>query len=239
MTDGTLAVGTSGQPQPNADGTGTGTEGVKEQPAGGTGEQPVDEAAKAAAAKAEADKKAAEDKAAADEKAKQEAEAKRAENFGAPKEGYEFKAEKDRTEIDPAIKDELVAIAKELDLSGKAAQKLHDLGVKVADKQIERIGAQIEKTKADWMVQSKSDKEFGGDQLDANLAVARKTLETYGTPELKTLLNDSGLGNHPEVIRWMYRVGKTLQQDTHVGGGQGGGAVKTPQSFYNNSKMQP
>jgi hypothetical protein len=200
-------------------------------------------AEKAAAEKEVADKETARRAALTDEQRKSEddakaaAEAKQKENFGAP-EKFEFKRDENRAPLKPELLTKLEAFARERNLSQKSADVLHVLGREVADAALEQVQETIEKTKADWEVQSKADKEFGGDQLDANLGVARKALEVHGTPELKALLNDSGLGNHPEVIRWMYRVGKTIKQDEHVTGTRQGES-KTAQSYYPNSKMNP
>lgn len=198
------------------------------------------EAEKATAAKAEEDRRAklTPEQRAAEDKAKADAEERRKANFGAP-EKYEFKVPEgvEGVAVDAEIATELEAIAKEFDLSQAAAQRLHDLGVKSQAKSMKAIQEQVEQTRKDWQTQSKTDKEFGGDQLDANLAVARKAME-LGTPELKQLLNDTGLGDHPEIIRWMHRVGKTLKQDEHVTG-QRSTPGRTAQSYYPNSNMNP
>ena len=69
--------------------------------------------------------------------------------------------------------------------------------------------------------------------------MAKRAWETYGTPELQKLLNDSGMGNHPEMIRWALRVGQTLQPDNqHVSGGTPPSA-KDARSFYPNSNLAP
>ena len=106
-------------------------------------------------------------------------------------------------------------VARELDLSQDAAQKILD---KVAPAMQARQAEVLEAARTEWANSAKSDKEFGGDKLDENLATAKKALDTFGTPELRTLLNNSGLGNHPEVIRLMYRAGKAISEDTFVGG---------------------
>jgi hypothetical protein len=72
------------------------------------------------------------------------------------------------------------------------------------------------------LTSSKTDQEFGGEKLSENLSVAKKALDAFGTPELRKLLDDSGLGNHPEVIRMMYRAGKAISEDRFVGGSPGG-----------------
>lgn len=251
MATETLATGTttteSGQPaatgqqqttqQQQAQTTQQGAEQTPEQKAAAEATAKAD-ADKAAAAKTEEERRAkltdAERKTEDDAKAK--AEEQRKANFGAP-DKYEFKPAEGRPAADPELSTELSAIAKEFDLSQAAAQRVYDLGEKLVAKHTTALTEQIEKTRNDWGVQSKTDKEFGGDQLDSNLAVARKALD-LGTPELREFLNSSGIGNHPEVIRWMYRVGKTLKQDEHVQGGRPG-EQKDARSFYPNSNMNP
>jgi hypothetical protein len=48
--------------------------------------------------------------------------------------------------------------------------------------------------------------------------VARKALESFGSPALKELLNNTGLGNHPEVIKAFHKVGKLISEDKMVKG---------------------
>lgn len=134
---------------------------------------------------------------------------------GAP-EKYEFKPQEGRV-FDEAILAAYSDVARELNLSNEDAQKVLD---KVAPVMAERQLAQIEAAKNEWAESAKSDKEFGGEKITENLGTAKKALDAFGTPELKALLNESGLGNHPEVIRLMYRAGKAISEDKFVGGRQ-------------------
>lgn len=102
--------------------------------------------------------------------------------------------------------------AKAKNLTKEEAQGLLDLSLKAQEKQAEAYRA----TQAEWVNQSKADKEFGGGQFDQNLAVANKALDAFGTPELKTLLRTTGFGNHPEVIRAFVNVGKAVGEDKLV-----------------------
>ena len=103
---------------------------------------------------------------------------------------------------------------------------------KVAPKLADRQAQQIAALREGWSESSKADNEFGGEKLAENLATAKKALDAFGSPELKQLLNESGLGNHPEVIRMMYRAGKSISEDTFVGASQGSGAGKgQPKDF--------
>lgn len=141
--------------------------------------------------------------------------AKADEKSGAP-EKYEFKPQEGRV-FDDAIIAVYSDAARELNLSNEDAQKMLD---KVAPVMAERQLAQIDAVKTEWESSAKTDKEFGGDKLTENLGTAKKALEAFGTPELKTLLNESGLGNHPEVIRLLFRAGKAISEDKFVGGRQ-------------------
>ena len=148
---------------------------------------------------------------------------------GAP-EKYEFKAQ-DGQEFDAGVLDAFTEVAKELNLSQEAAQKVLD---KVAPVIQARQTEQVEAIRNEWTEQSKADKEFGGEKLSENLSIAKKALDNFGSPELRALLNESGLGNHPEVIRFMFKAGKAISEDTFVGNSPNPGSRSGPQDF--NSK---
>lgn len=108
---------------------------------------------------------------------------------------------------------EFQTTARELNLNNSSAQKLADIGAKltqsIATKQNEAHVAEV----SNWGETSKVDAEFGGDKFDANLGLAKVALDQFASPELRELLKTSGLGNHPEVIRAFYRVGKSISPD--------------------------
>lgn len=131
---------------------------------------------------------------------------------GAP-EKYEIKLP-DGATIDPEFMTEFETAAKELNLDNASAQKMADLGAKLTAKIAEQQQVQhAEQVKA-WGEASTADKEFGGDKLNENLGVAKQALEQFASPELREMLKTSGLGNHPEVIRAFYRVGKAMSSDS-------------------------
>jgi hypothetical protein len=127
-------------------------------------------------------------------------------------------------ELDQAATTEFTAIAKELKLDQAAAQKLADIGAKMAQRQAD-AHAQLVET---WTEQVKTDKEIGGDKLAENLGVARKAIDTFGSPELKALLNSTGLGNHPEVVKLAFKVGKAISEDRFVTGAPKSNASNDP-----------
>ena len=206
--------------------------------AGGDGTKTAEEIAaaeaQAAADKAEADKaeadrvaaltpeeKAAEEAAAA-KKAEEDAKAK----AGAPEEYAEFTMP-EGMQVDTALLDQFKPIAKELNLTQEQAQKLVDLqaqSVVNAEKTRAEQWANITK---EWQTTAKADAEIGGTEYDANCKIAVRAINTFGTPELKTMLNQYGIGNHPEMIRLMTRIGKGMAEDKIVIPGAGVGTKKS------------
>lgn len=57
----------------------------------------------------------------------------------------------------------------------------------------------------DWSAATKADKEI-------DVASAQKALEAIGTPELKTLFNEIGIGNNPEIVRAFAKVGELIDR---------------------------
>lgn len=116
---------------------------------------------------------------------------------------------------------EFTGLATELKLDPKNAQRAVDIGGKIATRIAANQQAEFTATKEAWGNQSKADKEFGGEKLAENLAVAGKAMEKFATPEFRTFLKESGLGDHPEMIRAFYRAGKLLSEDNRVVQGTG------------------
>jgi hypothetical protein len=149
-------------------------------------------------------------------------------------EKYEFKAP-DGVTLDAEVLGEFEGIARELKLPQEEAQKLADVGVKLSQKWATQQAQALQDASAQWAAEVTADKEIGGDKLPENLAVAKKALETFGSPALGKLLNDSRLGNHPEVIRFMVKAGKVLAEDRIVTGGAGPTATQsTAKALYPN-----
>lgn len=127
---------------------------------------------------------------------------------------YEFKMP-DGVEPDAKAIEDFTKVAKELKLSPEQAQQLVDLRSAAVKANIDKHAATVK----GWAEEVKADKELGGDKLAENLAIAKKAID-LGPPELKELLDDSGLGNHPAMFKWAYAIGKALSEDTFRAGGK-------------------
>lgn len=154
---------------------------------------------------------------------------------GAP-EKYEFKAEEGRT-FDPKVLEAFSEVSKELNLSQDDAQKVID---KIAPTLAARQAEALSEARTQWIAEVKNDQEIGGTAVAEKIALANKTFESFGTPELRTLLENTGLGDHPEMIRWAHRVGKAISEDGFVSG-KGGAQPdqKDARKLYSASNMNP
>tara|TARA_R110000787_G_scaffold89802_4_gene189965 strand:- start:4961 stop:5854 length:894 start_codon:yes stop_codon:yes gene_type:complete len=92
-------------------------------------------------------------------------------------------------------------------LPASMAQKLHDSYVqKMMDSQTS-VNVEQQRQVEDWNGELK--KEYGG-AYDERVGLARRALRSFGSDELSNLMNTSGLGNHPEMIRAFSRIGAEL-----------------------------
>lgn len=168
----------------------------------------------------------------AEDEAKAKADA--AAKANAVPEKYEFTLP-DGLKLDEAITTEFAAKAKELGLSQEKAQALYDIGARAVQANHTAQAAETKTTQASWLAAAKIDKEFGGANLEANKVYMAAAME-FATPEMRTILQDSKLGDHPEVVRWMYRVGKQMTEDKHRTGRENNTLPNTfggkAQAFY-------
>lgn len=143
---------------------------------------------------------------------------------GAPEE-YEF-TPPDGLEIDEERLEAFGEYAHGLGLSQDQFQKLIEYDIeRTANAQQSMAEAYSERISS-WADATKVDKELGGEQLDENLGLAKKAMESFASPELAKLIDTPsadnpdglGLGNHPEVIRLFYRVGKAISESELVTG---------------------
>lgn len=152
---------------------------------------------------------------------KPEGEVKPAE--GVP-EKYEFKVDGFEF-IDTALADKAAPILQKLGLNNEQANALAQIYAEHLTQQGELYEANQQKAffeKLDsW--EAETQKQFG-DKLPAALESAKVALQYLESPEIVELLDTSGLGSHPNVIRSLAKLGGRMRErETALG-------VSTPQS---------
>lgn len=154
---------------------------------------------------------------------------------GAP-ESYEFAAiEGSDLDVDSGAVQAFSEVAKELNLTQDQAQSVLN---KVAPALRQQNDDYVNTLRSEWVETVKSDPEIGGDQLQENLGKAVRVLDAFGTPELKSLLGETGLGDNPEIIRFLVRAHQDIGEDRFLTGSQSDKEQPfSARDFYNNSKM--
>lgn len=138
----------------------------------------------------------------------------------------------------------------------EAGQKLVDLATKATTDSINRLNDYYvqfhENQKKEWFESFKKDPEMGGANLDQTVGALREAVEKYAgdekqIAEFRSVMKESGVGNHPAVIRMMNNMAKEISRYTTESDNGNGGSnrivpaarpapskVKDYQRFYSN-----
>ena len=92
---------------------------------------------------------------------------------------------------------------------------------------------QWQKQVSQWREEVAQDPQLGGVHMAANVARAQLALDRFDQGRhIGKLLEESGYGNHPEVLRFFNRVADALMEDSLVRGEPGGGMPPLEERMY-------
>lgn len=149
--------------------------------------------------------------------------------LGAPEGGYTFEAP-EGVELDAGMMKDFGEVAKELNLSQEAAQKVV---AKMTPSINKSLQARLSTLRTEWEGASRSDAEFGGDKFNDNLKEINRAYGEWATPELRKVLAASGLNSHPEMLRLFYKISKATGEGRFVRGGSSRGTPEDDgRKFY-------
>ena len=97
-------------------------------------------------------------------------------------------------------------MAGEMKLKAEDAQRILDF-------EVSRLQAQADKASQEWADQTK---QKYGDKLPSVLATAARAVQQFGGNELRELLDQTGLGNHPVLVDAFSKAGALLKEDKSV-----------------------
>lgn len=146
--------------------------------------------------------------------------------------------------LDKERSDKFTGILSELEKSGKVDHALmQQFGQKAVDfhlDEVKRVTAEIqdlyaktwEKQKIEWKDSFLKDPEMGGNRFQTTVDSALTFIRTHGgTPEQQTefrnLMEESGLGNHPAMIRLLASAGRAMSEGTPLAAQRPVPAVKS------------
>ena len=136
---------------------------------------------------------------------------------GVPESYADFKLPEGLT-LDAALNTEFKGVAKALGLSQEKAQQVVDLYSKNLKAQAEGQAAEFQKLHEGWKAETL--KALGADS-EKQLAFAAKAREKFGNDEFTKFMDETKMGEHPEVVQFMVRVGKAISEDSLVEGKNG------------------
>ncbi len=125
----------------------------------------------------------------------------------------------DGVAIDEATLGEARALFAGAKLSQDSAQRFVDFYAGKIRAVAEEPHRVWEETQQQWVREISRDQEIGGSRLKATIEAAGKAIDRFGTPGLREVLNFTGAGNHPEVVRFFARIGRAISEDQPVSAG--------------------
>jgi hypothetical protein len=132
-------------------------------------------------------------------------------------------------EMDQALVEAATPVLKKLNLTNDQANELVGLVPQIQERVLQAQADDHSALKAQWAKEVQADKELGGKNWSATEALAAKALDHFGAPSEKdkdgnetnpfrVLLNETGLGNHPEMVRMFRKIGEAVGEDSTVRG---------------------
>lgn len=112
--------------------------------------------------------------------------------------------------------EKVVARSKELNLTPEQAQAELNRESELVKSFVEGEKQKFAKEVTAWVDEAKKDPEIGGEKFAQSAEAAKRVVNRFGTEAFKKALNESGLGNHPELVRVFVRIGKAMTDDQLV-----------------------
>ena len=105
-------------------------------------------------------------------------------------------------------------------MTQEEAQELIDLQSKRSQDGETEKQASFKGLVGGWHKELKADEEFGGANYDRTVKLADAAMTKYGSPELRNIMNETGLGNNVHVVKAFAKMGKTISEDDILGDGK-------------------
>lgn len=115
-------------------------------------------------------------------------------------------------EIDSGALERASAVFSELGVGQEDAQKLVDIAADMQQSWAQQAADARNQLVSDWENQTRNLPGFK-ENFDESVSIANAALTKFGTPELKEFLIESGLGNHPELVKTFFKIGSMTQED--------------------------
>ena len=125
------------------------------------------------------------------------------------------------------------------------AQALIDLHTTAMQDMSAKVDQQWQDERSKWVEATKALPKIGGDNLDASLGKIARLIEEFGKTtdaqgvvskdlgnEFRQVLDDSGLGDHPTIVRFLVNVADSFSEGTPISGEAASGERTQAQKMY-------
>jgi len=120
-------------------------------------------------------------------------------------------------DLDETTLELFTPIFKELGITNDGAQKLVEAYVPLIqstiDRQREESQDYFKSIIAGWKTDTMT--ELGPKAKD-DLAACGRAINKFGGDDLRTMLQETGVGNHKELVKFMAKIGRTISEDSVV-----------------------
>lgn len=141
------------------------------------------------------------------------------EKMGRPKkpEDYQIKrpAMHPHASYDEGMEAEFKQVAHKIGLTPRQAQELIDWQAGTVNQRtegsIQKLDQTVQELRKEW-----------GSNFERNVTLSRRAVQDFAGPEVAKILDSTGLGNHPAVIRFFSELGSILAEDGIIEGNVAG-----------------
>lgn len=129
--------------------------------------------------------------------------------------------------------EEVQALTKKAKEAGKTKEEAEGLlqeRVEATQAFAKRQQDQLTVARKQWAEEAKNDPVYGGEKFAENAEKSRRVIDRFASPELKKMLDDTGMGNNPYVFRFVSAIANAFSEDQLVRGQSGpSDAKKAPE----------
>jgi hypothetical protein len=159
------------------------------------------------------------------------------ENKTTPAAGAELEVKlPEGTAIDEALLSGFKAKAGEAKLNSEQATAIATWWASEQKKQQDALVHGVQKQTEAWLTQIKSDPELGGAHFTDATSKARAAVVRFGGEKVRAVLNDYGLGNHPDLFRMFVDIGRSMAEDKAALGTAPGGLTPSTETERNRAR---
>ena len=146
---------------------------------------------------------------------------------------YSFELSEDSNLAETDL-EEIVNFAKKHGLSRETASELLERQEEVFKQSQQALIDRHQSIIREWREESQKDPEIGGEKLKLHAEQARKAVQKFGGDDFIQMLNETGYGNHPAVIKVFSKIGALISNDEFIAPGKAGVQRSQAETLYPN-----